>query len=90
MVSETNGDGKHTAAKPVPTKAWRDSRAKERKPKRVILKPEEREKKGKEKVETGKGQDQDEVKGNIWLHVCKTGGLTQPDNTRGLRSIFFI
>jgi hypothetical protein len=28
---------KHTAAKPVPTKAWSEKRASERKPKRVIV-----------------------------------------------------
>lgn len=54
MIPEINGDGKHTAAKPVPTKAWRDSRAKERKPKRVILKPEEREERERESRNGGK------------------------------------
>lgn len=78
-----------TAAKPVPTKAWRESRARERKPKRVILKPEE-SKEIEEKQKEGKVKGQDEVKGNIWLHVCKTGELTQPDSTRGLRLIFFL
>ena len=52
MVPETNQDETHTAAKPVPTKAWRESRAKERKPKRVILKPEERKERETE-TETG-------------------------------------
>ena len=54
MVREANQDERHTAAKPVPMKAWRESRAKERKPKRVILKPEERKEREREKIDRGK------------------------------------
>ena len=67
----------------MPTKAWRESRARERKPKRVILKPEESEERGRE-TETGKGRMSRRGEGEYLAPRMQNRGLTQPDNTRGL------